>query len=184
MSGNTLSRPLAPLRWLPLAAASVTDDQYPGFEAWYHAEHPRLLGALLVVSGDAEVAREATDEAFARALARWSRVQVMDSPGGWLYTVALNQVRRQARRSASDRRATDLARLPLTFTDRTGELWSVVQELPPRQRVAVVLRYLVDLKEREIAVVMGVSPGTVASTLAAARARLASWLEDDSEETP
>ncbi|MCU1351729.1 MAG: hypothetical protein JWM05_938, partial [Acidimicrobiales bacterium] len=39
------------------------------FEAWYRKEHPRVLGALFVLSGEPDVAREATDEAFARALA-------------------------------------------------------------------------------------------------------------------
>lgn len=156
-----------------------TIDEFPGFDAWYRSEHPKVLAALVVVSGSAEVAREATDEAFARALARWPRVQQMDSPGGWLYTVALNLVRRHAHRSAAERRATASSPLPAAVSDGAAELWSVVQSLPPRQRAAVVLRYLLDMKEREIAEVMKVSPGTVASTLAAARRSLAAWLKDE-----
>lgn len=158
-------------------------EEYPGFEAWYYAEHPKVLAALIVVSGSAEVAREATDEAFSRALARWPRLQQMESPGGWLYTVALNLVRRQAKRSAAERRALKRTGLPpQVMAERTGELWALVQGLPPRQRAAVTLRYLVDMKEREIAEVMKISPGTVASTLAAARFRLAGWLVDETEE--
>jgi RNA polymerase sigma-70 factor (ECF subfamily) len=155
---------------------------FPGFEAWYLAEHPKVLATLVFVSGNADVAREATDEAFARALARWPRLREMESPGGWLYTVALNLVKRHAKRSAAERRALGTAGVPLVWTDRTTELWSVVQSLPPRQRAAVVLRYLLDMKEREIADVMQISPGTVASTLASARLRLAGWLVDDHEE--
>lgn len=157
------------------------DERYPGFEAWYHAEHPKVLAALVLVSGDPALAREATDEAFARALARWSRVQLMDSPGGWLYTVALNLVRRQAGRAATEQRALERVLPPDVVTDATGELWSLVQKLPVRQRAAVVLRYLLDMKEREVADVMRVSPGTVASTLAAARARLGSWISEEPE---
>ena len=40
-------------------------------EAWYRAEHPRLIGLLTVAAGDADVAREVTAEAFSRALERW-----------------------------------------------------------------------------------------------------------------
>jgi hypothetical protein len=39
-----------------------------------------VVGTLTVVSGDPDAAAEAADEAFARALARWDRVSVMESP--------------------------------------------------------------------------------------------------------
>jgi DNA-directed RNA polymerase specialized sigma24 family protein len=42
-------------------------------------------------------------EAFARALAAWPRVRTMDSPGGWLYRVALNQARSWLRRRGLER---------------------------------------------------------------------------------
>lgn len=178
MSGSAASVTRPPLRSAPLAATLDVEEEFPGFEAWYLDQHPKVLAALVLVSGSTDVAREATDEAFARALARWPRVQAMESPGGWLYTVALNLVRRQAKRVSTDRNASLLVQPSLIHTDRTGELWSIVQDLPARQRAAVVLRYLVDMKEREIAAVMGITPGTVASTLAAARLRLAEWLDE------
>jgi RNA polymerase sigma factor (sigma-70 family) len=40
---------------------------------------------------------------------------------------------------------------------RDEALWEAVQELPARQRSAVVLRYLGDLPHREIAVAIGCS---------------------------
>ena len=157
-------------------------DRVSDFERWYRHEHPRLLAALTWVSGDPELAREATDEAFARAFDRWARVRAMESPGGWLYKVGLNVVRRLARRAANERRAVSTHWRPDHVSAPAGEVWTVVQDLPPRQRVAVVLRYLLDLRERDVAGIMGVSPGTVASTLAAARSRLAMWLTEPSPE--
>lgn len=62
-----------------------------------------------------------------------------------------------------------------------GEIWDVVGTLPIRQRAAIVLRYVVDLSEAEVAEVMGVSRGTVASTLSDARRRLGAILSDDME---
>ncbi len=56
------------------------------------------------------------------------------------------------------------------------EVWDAVGRLPRRQREAIPLRYLRDLGDREIAEVMAVSMGTVASTLHDARDRLAQAL--------
>ncbi|HEX5096292.1 MAG TPA: sigma factor-like helix-turn-helix DNA-binding protein, partial [Acidimicrobiia bacterium] len=58
------------------------------------------------------------------------------------------------------------------------ELWAAVRTLPPRQCQAIALRFVADLPEAEIASVMGVARGTVASTLADARARLAQLLAE------
>jgi RNA polymerase sigma factor (sigma-70 family) len=60
------------------------------------------------------------------------------------------------------------------------EVWAAVRSLPERQRQAVVLRFVADLAEADIAVAMGVSRGTVASTLSDARHRLAGLLGDPS----
>ena len=151
-----------------------------GFEAWYLREHPKVVAALTWVAGDPDVAADATDEAFARAYASWRKVESMASPGGWVYRVALNVVRRRMRRASLEQRTAQPPAAVAEVVDH--EIWSVVQQLPERQRVAVVLRYLLDLPEKEVAIAMGISRGTVASALAAARARLASWLTI--EETP
>ena len=55
-------------------------------------------------------------------------------------------------------------------------------ELPLRQREAVVLRYVADLREREVATVMGISEGAASAALSAARRSLAARLTDDPEE--
>lgn len=57
-----------------------------------------------------------------------------------------------------------------------GYLWSAVSALPERQRTAIVLRYVPDLKEYDIATVMGISRSTVSTTLRDARNRLESLL--------
>jgi RNA polymerase sigma-70 factor (ECF subfamily) len=156
-------------------------DAFAGFEPWYLREHPKVVAALTWVAGDPHVAADAADEAFARAYAHWRRVERMNSPGGWVYRVALNVVRRRMRRAALEQRTIEPPAEVADVVD--NEIWSVVQQLPERQRVAVVLRYLLDLPEKEVAVAMGISRGTVASALAAARQRLAAWLtaEEDSD---
>jgi RNA polymerase sigma factor (sigma-70 family) len=50
--------------------------------------------------------------------------------------------------------------------------------LPPRRREAIVLRYWLDLSEREIAEAMGTSPGTVESNVSRGLAALAEALAE------
>jgi DNA-directed RNA polymerase specialized sigma24 family protein len=152
------------------------------FDEWYADQRPRVYVSLLALSGDADLAAEATDEAFTRAVAQWRRERTMDSPGGCSQRVALNVLRRRMRRRRFERRA--LPRLVGRDHEMmpTGDVWDLVRALPERQRVAVVLRYVADLTEPDIAIAMGIARGTVASTLAAARARLAGVLIDDDVE--
>jgi len=109
----------------------------------------------------------------------WPRVQRMDSPAGWTFRVALNVVRRRERRRSLERRL--LARKAPTpdVPAPAGEAWALVAELPERQRTAVVLRFVADLTEHQIAEAMGISRSTVSSTLADAKRRLAGSLEEE-----
>jgi RNA polymerase sigma factor (sigma-70 family) len=154
------------------------------FEAWYRAEHPRLLAALTVACGNGDIAQDATAEAFARALAAWGRVGAMETPAGWTYRVGVNVLRRQARRVAIEARL--LRRVvPATIatpTDDNVELWDAVRALPKRERLAIALRYAGGLPEADVAAAMGVAVGTASATLTSARRRLARALADDESE--
>ncbi len=152
------------------------------FEAFYRAEHARLVTSLLLATGDADVARDAADEAFVRAWQAWRRVQAMDSPSGWTYRVALNVVARRARRAALEQRLlAHRARPEATMPAPAGEAWALVRDLPQRQRTAVVLRFVADMTEAQIAEAMGISRSTVSSTLADANRSLGRALVDDTE---
>jgi RNA polymerase sigma-70 factor (ECF subfamily) len=150
----------------------------PGFAEWYAQEHARLFASILVFAGDRMLAAEATDEAFSRALERWDRVGRMDSPAGWTYRVAVNIVQRARRRRALELRVLPRLARREEVPAPEGEIWEAVRGLAPRQRLAVALRYISDLAENDIAQVMGVTRGTVASTLADARRLLAAALAD------
>ena len=146
------------------------------FERWYRREHPRLLALLTVVAGDADIARDATAEAFVRALERWATVDGMEEPAAWTYRVGVNLVRRRARRARVETRLLVRAQLPVAPPSVEPELWTAVLELPVRQRTAIALRYLCDLSQADVAEHMGVAPGTASATLTAARRQLASKL--------
>lgn len=146
------------------------------FDGWYRAEHPRMLGLLTVVAGDADAARDVTAEAFTRALERWDRVGGMASPSAWTYRVGVNLLRRRLRRTALERRLLPDPPPAVRPPALESELWDAVRALPVRQRTAVALRYVCDLPQEEIAAIMHVAVGTVSATLTAARRRLAAEL--------
>lgn len=152
-----------------------------GFDDFYRREHARVLGVVVALTGRADLAGDAADEAFARALARWSRVSKMASPGAWTAKVALNVVRRSITRAAREHALLAAPATEILETD--AELWSLVRTLPPRQQTAVVLRYVGDFTHAEIARAMHVRPGTVGSTLDAAHRNLRERLEIEEAET-
>lgn len=159
------------------------------FTDWYREEHPRVLAALTIVAGSPDVAADAAAEAFVRAYERWDRVQAMGSPGGWLYRVALNVVRRRARRTTLERNLLRRTTHPAAAASVTPsalqpEVWDAVRALPDRQRAAVALRYVLDLPEAEVAALMGVTRGAVSSYLATARRTLATRLARDFADDP
>ncbi len=154
-------------------------DKGMEFASWYKREHPRVLASLVLVSGDIDQARDAVDEAFCRALTRWDRVSTFDSPAGWTYKVALNLHRRARRRATLERHLLPWMTRATEVPAPADEIWQIVEQLPPRQRAAVVLRHVAALHEQEIAEILGVTRGTVSRTLRAAHEHLGQVLDED-----
>jgi len=153
------------------------------FDHWYRQERPKVVASIAAITGRPSLAPDVADEAFTRAVERWSRVGAMTSPAGWVHRTALNVARRRLRRAGHERRL--LRTVAATTTTEAAppawpiELWDALRTLAPREREAVVLRYVSDLPVAEVAEVMGVAAGTVGATLHRARARLAVILDDE-----
>jgi RNA polymerase sigma factor (sigma-70 family) len=115
----------------------------------------RMLGS----KADAE---DVAQETVARACARWTKVR--EYPQAWVARVSANMAidvirrRRRERRptvAPEDRSAAD------AFVGERLELAAALGRLPRRQREVVVLRYVADLGEAEVAQQLGCSVGTV-----------------------
>lgn len=153
-------------------------DRHAGFDAWYADAHPRVLAAVSLATGDLDLAADATDEAFARALDRWTRVRAMASPVGWTVTVALNVARRRGRRRAVEQRLLRRRNEPLALPAPAGEVFHLLQTLPEQQRTIVLLRYVADLPQADIAAHLGVARSTVSTNLTNAHRTLRDLLDD------
>jgi RNA polymerase sigma-70 factor (ECF subfamily) len=154
-----------------MGAASFTDT--------YSAHFGRVYTAALAFCGSVDIAEEATQEAFARAFARWSRIGREQWVVGWIVTTAMNETRRRSRRrrlpSAPDPvgEATELLGL---------EMLEGIRSLPRRQREVVILHYIHDLPVAGVAELLGISDGSVKTHLSRARTALARSLGGDQGE--
>jgi RNA polymerase sigma-70 factor (ECF subfamily) len=150
------------------------------FREWYAAERAGVARALAVIGGDMDLAVEAVAEAFSRAFERWGRVGDMASRTGWVYRVALNDLRRRVRRRQREAEwhARYHAPPPAGWAAADVDVWRAVAALPERQREAVVLRYVADLRERDVAAAMGISEGAASAALTTARRTLAGLLAE------
>jgi RNA polymerase sigma-70 factor (sigma-E family) len=154
------------------------------FEEFFARYYLPVRRSLTLAFGSADLADDAAQEAFIRACVRWPRVHSMARPQGWVYVVATNLVRDRLRRAGQrensetrelvETRAPDIAISAVAHLD----VREALAGLPPRQRAAVVLRYLADLTNDEVARAMGCSVGTVKSTLHTALAGMRIELEE------
>jgi RNA polymerase sigma-70 factor (ECF subfamily) len=172
---------------VPRAESTIELGAVPllrAFPAWYRSTWPKLVGALVVVTGDRAVAEDVASEAMLRMYERWERGEVAN-PTAWVHAVAINLARRRARRVLLElRQQRAVKRVAETTPSLEPALWEAVAALPRQQRTAVALRYIGDLTEAEIAAAMGRSTGTVAATLSNARGRLRDTLGPDFTEEP
>jgi RNA polymerase sigma-70 factor (sigma-E family) len=157
------------------------------FEAFCLGQNPRLIRMLTLFCGDAELARDLTQETLARAWVHWRKVRTMDRPDLWAKRVALNLATSQFRRRRSQwiaHRRMSTGVLLEQLEDEGGDrvaVRSALMRLTERQRAAVVLRYLEDLSVDQTADLMSCSAGTVKKLTARGLAGMRAWVGEDVE---
>jgi RNA polymerase sigma-70 factor (sigma-E family) len=153
----------------------------PGdFESFYRQHADGVYRALAVMLGDVDLAQDAAAEALARTFQHWRRVRVYDNPAGWAYRVGMNWAtsrRRRRRREVGFADAVGAVADPADAAGVRADLLAAVHRLDPDHREVVVLRYLLDLRQEEVARVIGIPIGTVKSRLGRGLSRLREVLE-------
>jgi RNA polymerase sigma-70 factor (sigma-E family) len=141
-----------------------------------------------VILGDRHAAEEVVMDALLKTFSGWARVRRPDKADVYLRRAVINGCRSRIRRGAVEARVNALAQgraeraAPALSPEASAvgrSVWEAVKLLPGRQRACVVLRYLEDLPEAEIAAVLDCSIGTVKSQLSKARAKLELLLADE-----
>lgn len=140
-------------------------------ETLYREAYPRYRNALATVTGSYDSARDAVQQAFAQAVSERSRFRGDGSLAAWVWKIALRQALR-LREDFPHAQLNGSFDPTLVEPERDPALAEALRALSPRRRLIVFLRYFADLSYAEIAEVVGVSDGTVAASLAQARAVL------------
>src|SRR5579864_5116734 len=79
---------------------AARDETHTALNAVFREEAGKLVGALVRILGNFEVAEELVQDALLTALERWPVEGIPERPGAWLMTVARNRAFDQLRRDA------------------------------------------------------------------------------------
>ncbi|MFE9683836.1 SigE family RNA polymerase sigma factor [Streptomyces sp. NPDC002701] len=158
---------------------TVVDDaasvEFHDFFERHYAELARLAHLL---TGEPDAADDLAADALLALWHRWDRVRAADHPVAYARGVVANMARSRIRSAVRERR-----RITLFWSqreDRTEnpdvpgmvDVQEALRRLPFRKRACVVLRHSFDLSEKETALALGVSVGTVKSQTSKGMAEL------------
>lgn len=137
---------------------------------------PMLRAAVLLGCGQPE-AEDLLQATFTRCYVKWDKVTRADNREAYVTRMLLNEFRASRRRRWWQERPT--AEVPDSAADDTATAHAerhavglALDRLSQPLREAVVLRYFIQLSERESAEILGIAPGTVKSRLSRALAQL------------
>jgi RNA polymerase sigma-70 factor (sigma-E family) len=162
----------------------VFDD--PGFRDYVTARSRSLLRTAYLLTGNRADAEDLVQAALAKTYLAWDRIEDRGALDGYVRRAMVNTHISWWRRRRLEEYPTD--EIPdQAVADQTGSsdladtLRRAVDRLPQRMRAAVMLRYYEDMTEAEVADALGVSLGTVKSTVsrAVAKLRIDAELQDD-----
>lgn len=170
--------------------AGTPSDWDPELVTLYQAERTRLRRVALLMTGDAAEADDLVHDAFLALHRHWSRLADPAAAAGYLHVSVVNGARSAHRRRRTARRhlrvaepeAGPSADVRLLLDEEHRAVTVAVRRLPGRQRQAVVLRYWAGLTEAQTALAMGISAGTVKSTVSRALQAVGRMLEDGHED--
>ncbi|MDQ1030299.1 RNA polymerase sigma-70 factor (sigma-E family) [Streptomyces umbrinus] len=168
---------------------TVVDDaasaEFHDFFERHYAELARLAHLL---TGESDAADDLAADALLALWHRWDRVRAADHPVAYARGVVANLARSRIRSAVRERR-----RITLFWSQREDktenpdipgmvDVQEALRRLPFRKRACVVLRHAFDLSEKDTALSLGISVGTVKSQTSKGMAELQRLL--GSQEAP
>jgi RNA polymerase sigma-70 factor (sigma-E family) len=144
-------------------------DDANEFSTFVRSHSTTLLRAGFLLTGDRLAAEELLQDTLARLYPQWARVAAADVPLAYVRrSLTNNFLNGRRRRSASDVLFADPPDhgydpdVPGQYSDREL-VRQLLDQLSPRQRAVLVLRFFHDLSDAEIAQEVGCRQGTVRS---------------------
>lgn len=147
------------------------------FREFVRSRGRALLRSAYLLTGNQADAEDLVQSALAKTYQAWDRIEDRNALDGYVRRAIVNTHISWWRRRRVDEYPTDeIPDQPVADSSGNSELHDTlrraINRLPQRMRTAVVLRYFEDMSEAEVADVLGVSQGTVKSTVSRAVAKL------------
>jgi RNA polymerase sigma factor (sigma-70 family) len=143
--------------------------------------HARDVHRFLVALVGKHDADDCYQETWLAALRAYPRLRDATNLRSWVLTIAHRKAIDHLRSRRRDPLpVSEVPEMPVSAPGlRDEELWGRVAQLPPKQRVAVALRYVADAPYEEISVVMGTSEEAARRNVHEALKRLRMEVRDD-----
>lgn len=165
------------------------DSDRDAFKALFEHYGPRIKAVMLKAGADQQMAEDLVQDVM---LSVWRKARLYAPERGavstWIYTIARN-ARIDKLRRGSSKPYDDLDDLELASDEADGEdtvianevagrVTEALTELPPDQRKIIVMAYIEDLSQSDIADRLSIPLGTVKSRMRLAYGKLRSTLEE------
>ncbi|TYB60699.1 SigE family RNA polymerase sigma factor [Nonomuraea sp. PA05] len=152
------------------------------FREYVTARGPALLRTAHQLTGHPLDAEDLLQSALTKTYQAWERIEDRRALDGYVRRAMVNinisqWRRRKLEEYPSDELPEQVSCEPAGSSEVHEALEQALRELPERMRAAIVLRYYEDMTEPEIAKTLGISVGTVKSTVSRAMAKLRTALE-------
>ncbi|MFH8533939.1 SigE family RNA polymerase sigma factor [Streptomyces tendae] len=154
------------------------DDTSAEFHAFFERHYAELARLAHLLTGEPDAADDLAADALLALWHRWDRVRAADHPVAYARGVVANLARTRIRTAVRER-----SRIALFWAQREErtenpdvagvvDVQEALRRLPFRKRACVVLRHAFDLSEKDTALALGVSVGTVKSQTSKGMAEL------------
>ena len=159
----------------------MADELFPQeFEDLFQEHYVLTYRTAYGITGRVEDAEDVVQTIFLRLLQREKPPELVKNPRGYLYRAAVNQsltiVQIRQRRAQVEAGEELAVSLPARASSRAEELhrklYGAIAQLRPKAASILILRYLHNYSDTEIAKLLGTSRGVIAVTLFRSRARL------------
>ncbi|MGW6688071.1 SigE family RNA polymerase sigma factor [Streptomyces sp. NPDC054961] len=156
----------------------IHDNASIEFHAFFERHHAELSRLACMLIGEPDGADDLAADALVAVWHRWDRVRRADHPLAYARGIVAHMARTRIRAAVRERR-----RVVLFWSSRpevadapdvaaTVDVRRALSRLPFRKRACVVLRHALDLSEKDTALALGISVGTVKSQTSKGMAEL------------
>lgn len=144
----------------PAAAESVASIWHPSLIQVYEERYDDFVRLAYLMTGQAAIAEEIVQDAFIASRRSWDGVR---DPAPYVRAAVINRCYSWGRRFKLERERQPRPADPAELA--ADEMWDALATLSQRQRAAIVLRFYLDLPDKQIAEILGCRLATVRTAI-------------------